>query len=932
MPKRMLVDASHPEETRVVVLDGQKVEEFDFEAASRRPLKGNIYLAKVTRVEPSLQAAFVEYGGNRQGFLAFSEIHPDYYQIPVADRQALIAEQEAEARRRQEDEIESFEITSEPKPEISEDEESEELASEDGERPETSDEPHAEEAETLPTEDGPEPEVGLDAETEERPEVFEHRGVALEPDEALEGHGDPDEAEPEHGHEHVHHSDRDDEIDFVATAESSADVPDEQTAAAAASHIPEDDDVHLDTPEPEITEQIPDLQTASEQPPEAEAQPLHAQRPSQRFLRRRHYKIQEVIKRRQIILVQVVKEERGNKGAALTTYLSLAGRYCVLMPNTPRGGGISRKITNANDRKRLKSAAQALELPEGMGLIIRTAGENRTKLEIKRDYEYLLRMWDTIRETTLNSNAPANVYEEGDLIKRAIRDLYNKDVAEIVVEGEAGYQNARDFMGMLMPTHVRNVKLYSEPVPLFQRHHIEAQLDAMFSPTVTLRSGGYIVINQTEALVSIDVNSGRATREHSIEETARKTNLEAAEEIGRQLRLRDLAGLIVIDFIDMEDGRNDRDVEKRLRDAVAKDRARIQIGKISQFGLLEMSRQRLRAGVIAGSTVPCPHCGGQGIVRSVESTSLRVLRGLEEEAQKQRAEGLTIHVAPDVAIYTLNQKRRELARLESEYKITLNFEPKPQLMAGEFEIDRVGQRNPEDFPRPAIADVSEPVMPEEDPAIAEEEELDEEDEIIEAAEAGASEPQSPPHERSEPARDGGRRRRRRGGRNRGGRERHNGGPREQVLPQDGVPAIEGSETLATTPLPSGAGEDTAERLPNHETHPEGELTNAQGEGGTRRRRRRRRGRRGGNRDQFAHSPTAPTSEGSSQVSPAQERYGVVNDEIDTTPTESSRPTPNASSSPSWTLQEPAEIDTTPTADEKSAEPAKKGWWQRAFRS
>ena len=935
MPKRMLVDASHPEETRVVVLDGQKVEEFDFEAASRRPLKGNIYLAKITRVEPSLQAAFVEYGGNRQGFLAFSEIHPDYYQIPVADRQALIAEQEAEARRRQEDEIESFEITSEPKPEVSEDEESEELAGAASE-PEQSDEPHGEEGEVLPTEDGPEPDAELDAESEERPEVFEHRGVALELDEPepQETHGDPDEPEPEHEHEHVHHSARDEEIDSVAAAESSADVVDEQTAAAAASHIPEDAVVHLDTPEPEITEQIPDLQTASEQPQEAEGQPLHAQRPSQRFLRRRHYKIQEVIKRRQIILVQVVKEERGNKGAALTTYLSLAGRYCVLMPNTPRGGGISRKITNANDRKRLKSAAQTLELPEGMGLIIRTAGENRTKLEIKRDYEYLLRMWDTIRETTLSSNAPAKVYEEGDLIKRAIRDLYNKDVAEIVVEGEAGYQNARDFMGMLMPTHVRNVKLYGEPVPLFQRHHIEAQLDAMFSPTVTLRSGGYIVINQTEALVSIDVNSGRATREHSIEETARKTNLEAAEEIGRQLRLRDLAGLIVIDFIDMEDGRNDRDVEKRLRDAVAKDRARIQIGKISQFGLLEMSRQRLRAGVIAGSTVPCPHCGGQGIVRSVESTSLRVLRGLEEEAQKQRAEGLTIHVAPDVAIYTLNQKRRELARLESDYKITINFEPKPQLVAGEFEIDRVGQRNPEDFPRPAIAEMSEPVMPEEDPAVMEEEELDEEDEIIEAAEGAIVEPQSPPHERGEPNREGGRRRRRRGGRNRGGRERHNGGPREQVLPQDGVPAIEGGEAFASAAPPDGNEENAAMHLPDQQARPEGEYTNTQGEGGPRRRRRRRRGRRGGNRDQFPHAPTAPTSESPAQVSPEHDRFGSEPDEIDTTPTETPKLAPNASSSPSWTLQEPepAEIDTTPSADDKPAAPVKKGWWQRAFRS
>ncbi len=395
-----------------------------------------------------------------------------------------------------------------------------------------------------------------------------------------------------HGHEdHVHHGAVDDEIDAVADAEERQGVVDEQTVAASASHIPPTN-IFMSTPRCRTS---PRTCPTSRPPRNSRRSRFRRRKPSQRWVRRRHYKIQEVIKRRQIILVQVVKEERGNKGAALTTYLSLAGRYCVLMPNTPRGGGISRKITNAGDRKRLKEAAQGLELPEGMGLIIRTAGENRTKVEIKRDYEYLLRMWDTIRETTLNSIAPACVYEEGDIIKRAIRDLYNKDVIEITVEGEAGYRNAKDFMRMLMPTHAKNVKPYAEPVPLFQRYHIEAQLDAMFQPTVTLKSGGYIVINQTEALVSIDVNSGRATREHSIEETARKTNLEAAEEIGRQLRLRDLAGLIVIDFIDMEDGRNDRDVEKRIRDAVKNDRARIQIGKISQFGLLEMSRQRLRA-------------------------------------------------------------------------------------------------------------------------------------------------------------------------------------------------------------------------------------------------------------------------------------------------------------------------------------------------
>jgi ribonuclease E len=957
----MLIDASHPEETRVVVLDGNKVEEFDFEAASKRPLKGNIYLAKVTRVEPSLQAAFVEYGGNRQGFLAFSEIHPDYYQIPMADRQALIAEQEAEARRRQEDDIESFEISSGPKPKLEGEDDEEDESAEASESAETVTDtidtaPDAAPAETLPTEDGAEHESPALGETpseeddeDDHEEVFVHRGAA----------------EDDHHHpDHVHHSHEDEEVDEIADAEIDADVADEQTIAAAASHIPADEHVHIDTPEPEITENIPDIQTASEQPVEGtsaegvtaegeeaqgDAQALQARRPSQRWVRRRHYKIQEVIKRRQIILVQVVKEERGNKGAALTTYLSLAGRYCVLMPNTPRGGGISRKITNANDRKRLKEAAQALELPEGMGLIIRTAGENRTKLEIKRDYEYLLRMWDTIRETTLNSIAPACVYEEGDIVKRAIRDLYNKDVAEIQVEGEAGYRNAKGFMRMLMPAHAKNVKLYHEPVPLFQRYHIEAQLDAMFSPTVTLKSGGYIVINQTEALVSIDVNSGRATREHSIEETARKTNLEAAEEIGRQLRLRDLAGLIVIDFIDMEEGRNDRDVEKRIRDAVKNDRARIQIGKISQFGLLEMSRQRLRAGVLAGSTVPCPHCGGQGIVRSIESAALRVLRGIEEEAQKLRAEALTVKVAADVAMYTLNQKRRELSRIESDYQITVNFEPNDALMAGTFDIERVGHRNPEDFVRPVAAAQPAAVEEEEDLDIVEEEELAEEDEVIAAeAEAAPSEDGEAQGDESRGERDGGRRRRRRGGRNRGGRGRdRERGPREgqpqeaRAEGEDPFPNAEaGAEDANADVVEGGEGliADGAEA--NTEA-------GAQGEEG-RRRRRRRRGRRGG-RDRFENgeqAAAAPAGDGDAapaQPSPAYaDRFGSDSDsdEIDTTPRDNAPAVvmPNAASTPSWTLNDPTEIDTTPSeappaaASSAPAAPSKKGWWQRAFRS
>ncbi|GAA0531793.1 ribonuclease E [Rhizomicrobium palustre] len=889
MPKRMLIDSSHPEETRVVVLDGQQVEEFDFEAASKRPLKGNIYLAKVTRVEPSLQAAFVEYGGNRQGFLAFSEIHPDYYQIPVADRLALLADQEAEARERQEDDIESFEIKAKP------------AGSEDASSDDDDEEEEEDEEETAESENGEE----LDNEPPAE------RAVVEIVEESEHDSSEPSEDAP---------------AEAAASEGADEDAPASETAEAAASENGED---AAEAVEAEI---VPE---GEEKTPRAEA--LDAKRPSQRWMRRRHYKIQEVIKRRQIILVQVVKEERGNKGAALTTYLSLAGRYCVLMPNTPRGGGISRKITNANDRKRLKAAAQALDLPEGMGLIIRTAGENRTKLEIKRDYEYLLRLWDTIREITLQSNAPSCVYEEGDLIKRAIRDLYNKDVTEVVVEGEEGYRNAKDFMRMLMPSHAKNVKPYREPVPLFQRHHIEAQLDAMFSTTVTLKSGGYIVINQTEALVAIDVNSGRATREHNIEDTATKTNLEAADEIGRQLRLRDLAGLIVIDFIDMEDNRNDRAVEKRLHNAVKNDRARIQIGKISQFGLLEMSRQRLRAGVIAGSTVPCPHCGGQGIVRSVESTALRVLRGLEEEAQKQRCEGMVVHVAQDVGFYTLNQKRAELARLETEYDVVINFEPREGLKAGDFEIDRFGQRDPSTA-RPRLADMAPPPEPEP-------EEFVEEAEMEAAVEAG-SDPaefeQSESREgRDSEGRDGDgengrrrRRRRRRGGR---GRDRDDREPRSAENGQNTQPQAAQSESEGDD------GDEDGEDQPALEGQEAGGAPQAEGEngeGGRRRRRRRRRGRRGGRDRDFNDETRAEAGEGEAQdadaaisgdavapeipaaavAAPApaksffEDRFGNV-DEIDTTPRdEPVRPAieaaPNAASKPVWSLMH-EEVDTTP---------------------
>ncbi|MBV9548414.1 MAG: Rne/Rng family ribonuclease, partial [Alphaproteobacteria bacterium] len=889
-----------------------------FEAASKRPLKGNIYLAKVTRVEPSLQAAFVEYGGNRQGFLAFAEIHPDYYQIPMADRQALLAEQEAEARRRQEDEIESFEISAETKAEGSEEEEETEGdIVEEGEAEMAPlvplDAAEEAEAEAIPESLHPAGE-GEHADEAEHEEVFVNHGGAAETADVLD-----------------HDEEEEDTVTESETAEAAlSDYGSDETVAAAEHAEENEGEMEPVAPVGETTEgETGTAEVIEDGGATGETQPLQSARPSQRWVRKKHYKIQEVIKRRQIILVQVVKEERGNKGAALTTYLSLAGRYCVLMPNTPRGGGISRKITNAADRKRLKSAAQGLELPEGMGLIIRTAGESRTRLEIRRDYEYLMRMWDQIRETTLNSNAPAKVYEEGDLVKRAIRDLYNKDVQDLVVEGEAGYRNAKDFMRMLMPAQARNVHQYRDAVPLFQRMHIESQLDSMFSPTVTLRSGGYIVINQTEALVSIDVNSGRATREHSIEETARKTNLEAAEEIARQLRLRDLAGLIVIDFIDMEDGRNDREVEKRLRDAVKNDRARVQIGKISQFGLLEMSRQRLRAGMVAGSTITCPHCGGVGLVRSVESSALRVLRALEEEGEKSKSAAVAVKVPTEIAIYVLNQKRHELARLESEHRMEITFLPLDSMPAGQFEIDRLKSRDPGERPRAHTVGIEAGFVPPDEPELDYVEESDEEDIAVPAdAEMESEEDEADAADGEAGHRnDGegrGRRRRRRGGRgrnrdrNRDGRP-HEGPPRGERDPQEGQPreAIEFAEGEPE----SENGETTAAASDNGIGQPE------QNGDGARRRRRRRRGRRGGrDREDRPQDQAAPQNGREQPAAYAADRFGST-DEIDTTPSDTSV-TPNTPSTPAWSLSAEPEIDTTPA--EEAPKPVRKGWWQKTF--
>ncbi|MCJ8158810.1 Rne/Rng family ribonuclease [Sphingomonas sp. LaA6.9] len=707
MTMRMLIDARHREETRVAVVKGNRIEEFDFESAEHKQLKGNIYLAKVTRVEPSLQAAFVDYGGNRHGFLAFSEIHPDYYQIPKEDREALLRE-EAE---------------------------------------------HAAEEEALRA---------------------KHED---EDDEAHEGEDGDD-----HGFDEV---DNGDPVDEDGEGDGNGESGNNGDRRRKRGRAQADDGA------------------------------VEALRQKRMALRRR-YKIQDVIRRRQVLLVQVVKEERGNKGAALTTYLSLAGRYCVLMPNTSNGGGISRKISNAGDRKRLKSIMADLKLPSSMGCIVRTAGLQRTKTEIKRDFDYLARLWDEIREKTLSSSAPALVYGDSDLIKRAIRDIYNRDIEEVIVEGEEGYRQAKDFMKLLMPSHARRVQPYSDAVPLFQRSNVEDQLAAMYNPTVQLKSGGYLVINPTEALVSIDINSGRSTREHGIEQTAVATNLEAAHEIARQLRLRDMAGLVVIDFIDMESNSNIRKVEKAMKAALANDRARIQVGRISSFGLMEMSRQRLRTGVLEASTRQCPHCEGTGLVRTASSAGLSALRMLEDEAARGRGSRLTLRASQEATIYVLNRKRAELAEIEERYGVTIDILPDGETEGARMSVESSG-------PPPEHAPRFEPVLIEEEDDLPIEEEEDEEEE--------SEETESRREERGERDREGGRRRRRRGRGRRGRREEGEGRPEGETEQEAAADDVEEAEGEAVESEAEGQAERGAEDEESREA----------------KRRRNRRGRRGGRR-------------------------------------------------------------------------------------
>jgi ribonuclease E len=806
MAEKMLIDASHAEETRVVVVRGNRIEEFDFESQYKKQIRGNIYLAKVTRVEPSLQAAFVDYGGNRHGFLAFAEIHPDYYQIPLADRQALLRAEAEEHRR--DDDIEQVETGTD----LSDDGDSE---------PEEAPSRHVAQIETIETaadvaEDAPAEKPKkprrtrkAKAKTEDAPAADE--SAAAEPATEAAGSESSDDETPGGA---------------MAAAVDTDEVSEPAERPRGRRRRSDDDDDDHSGDEKEVIESVGAEDAMEEVPDRVQRKP------------RKQYRIQEVIKRRQILLVQVAKEERGNKGAALTTYLSLAGRYSVLMPNTARGGGISRKITNLPDRKRLKEIARSLDVPQGMGVILRTAGANRTKVEVKRDFEYLMRLWENVRTLTLSSTAPCLVYEEGSLIKRSIRDLYNKDISEVVVAGEEGYREAKAFMKMLMPSHAKVVQPYRDVHPIFSRSGIEAQLDRMLQPQVTLKSGGYIIINQTEALVSIDVNSGRSTREHSIEETALQTNLEAAEEVARQLRLRDLAGLVVIDFIDMEEKRNNRAVEKRLKDHLKNDRARIQVGRISHFGLLEMSRQRIRASVLESTMQTCPHCNGTGHIRSQSSVALHVLRGIEEYLLKNTTHNITVRTTPDIALYLLNHKRGTIIDYENRFGVQIIIEADAHVGAQHFAIDR---GEPVENPVKIDQILHFEPEPDEDDDVVIEDEIDEEEEE-EARPAAAAQPAA-----SASSDENGRNKRKRRRRRRG-RGRENG---------------EGTDTASFGGEQAGdddvLDEDDSEGEDGADA-PDAQASDA--ESAESKRKRRRRGKRGGRRNRPEDgSPEAAGSEG-----------------------------------------------------------------------
>lgn len=715
----MLIDAAHPEETRVAIVNNGQVDDFDFEATGNEQLRGNIYLAKVTRVEPSLQAAFVEYGGNRHGFLAFSEIHPDYYQLPAADREALLKEAAEEAAAAIEDD-----------------------------------------------DDGPYVPHGMSADSDNGGET-----------------GSED-------------SDEDDD---------NGDESDDNTAAADDDGEEEGDDAA---------------------PRAAKPARRNSPKKTQRTPISKRYKIQEVIRRRQVMLVQVVKEERGNKGAALTTYLSLAGRYSVLMPNTPRGGGISRKIVNSADRKRLKSIVSELDVPEGQGLIVRTAGAKRTKVEIKRDYDYLSKLWEQIVEKTLSSEAPALINAEGGLVHRAMRDMFDKEIEEVWVQGDDAYREAKDLAKIIMPSQAKKVQQWREEDPLYVAEAVENQLDSIYSPVVQLKSGGYLVINQTEALVAIDVNSGKSTRERNIEQTAVRTNLEAAEEACRQMRLRDLAGLIVIDFIDMEENKNNRAVEKRLKECLKVDRARVQHGRISQFGLMEISRQRRRQGVLQATSDPCSACNGTGRRRSIPSAALQLIRAIEARAATGGLKGIGVKAPTDVALYILNNKREALIEIERLAGFAISIHSSEDMLPGDFQIDADRDPNAKPKKRPTPRSLMKPTPPsardDDDEDIDEDEVIETDDEAGEEDEGGETSSSN-----TEEKQGGGRRRRRR----RGGRNR-------------GEPRDTGLEVVDAEPASDAEANEDDEEEDGEDTNGAAESTSDDSDAA---RKRRRRGRRGGRR-------------------------------------------------------------------------------------
>ena len=891
MATRMLIDARHPEETRVAVLQGNRIEEFDFESAEHKQIKGNIYLAKVTRVEPSLQAAFVDFGGNRHGFLAFSEIHPDYYMIPKEDRERLLAEEAAAAEEEAELRAQEEEEGHAPGDEYDAEDETGEAFVEEI------------------AEDGVE-----EIDTSEKDDVATIEGGHVED-------GDDEDERDDEG------ADNSDENGEGADRSRGRGRGRRQGKGGGRSRAKEVDEVR-----------------------------------AKRMALRRRYKIQDVIQRRQVLLVQVVKEERGNKGAALTTYLSLAGRYCVLMPNSSHGGGISRKISSAADRKRLKSIVSDLSLPRSMGLIVRTAGLQRTKPEIKRDFDYLARLWDEIREKTLKSVAPALIHSDSDLIKRAIRDIYNKEIEEVVVEGEAGYRAAREFMKLLMPSHVRRVKAYSDPVPLFQRYGAEDQLRAMYDPVVQLKSGGYLVINPTEALVSIDINSGRSTKEHGIEATALNTNLEAAREIARQLRLRDMAGLVVIDFIDMEYGSNIRKVEKAMKDALKNDRARIQVGRISGFGLMEMSRQRLRTGVLEATTRECPHCDGTGLVRTASSAGLSALRLIEDEAGRGKGSVISLFASTEAAVYLLNAKRADLAEIEDRYGVMVEVLPEGEQEGAKMRVASSG-------PRPTTPPKFAPIVDEvDDEPIEDDEEDDYAEEAEERSDEGGrdrkkrrrrggrgrrdrdegqaeqsdtveadDETEGGVEARGEEARDETdedrpRKRRRRGGRRRRGRGRGEG---DEGNLAEGAEALEDAvgeqltDDIAVVAEPEAPVDAVAEEAPKKRTRRKKteveeaapvEVAETAEPAAEVKPKRTRRKKTDAEATEANEAPLAPVTEAAEEA-PAKPKRSRAK----------KAPAPEAEAVSADPVTAPAEETVSAEAEETQPQPAKRGgWWQRTF--